>query len=49
MNRDELTRQAVHKLVRQQKLGVLSTVGENGPYASLVACWNAFKMLQSIG
>ncbi len=37
MNRDKLTRNAVHNLLRQQKLGVLSTVGENGPYASLVA------------
>jgi len=36
MNRDKLTRNAVHKLLRQQQLGVLSTVGENGPYASLV-------------
>ena len=37
MSREEHTRQAVHKLLRQQQLGVLSTAGENGPYASLVA------------
>ena len=37
MNRNKLTRQAVHELLRQQQLGVLSTVSEDSPYASLVA------------
>lgn len=37
MNSVELTRNAIHKLLRQQKLGVLSTAGEMGPYANLVA------------
>ncbi len=37
MNRDEPSRNAVHRLLRQQQLGVLSTVGEEGAYASLVA------------
>ena len=37
MNREETTRNAVHQLLRIQQLGVLSTVGAKGPYASLVA------------
>ncbi|WP_319404506.1 pyridoxamine 5'-phosphate oxidase family protein [uncultured Desulfosarcina sp.] len=37
MIREELTRNAVHQLIRGQQLGVLSTAGEKGPYASLVA------------
>ena len=37
MNREDSTRNAVHQLLRGQQLGVLSTTGENGPYASLVA------------
>ena len=37
MNREANVRQAVHKLLTEQQLGVLSTVGENTPYASLVA------------
>jgi hypothetical protein len=37
MQREESTRQAVHDLLSRQRLGVLSTAGEKGPYASLVA------------
>ena len=37
MNRDTSVKQAVHDLLRQQQLGVLSTVGDDAPYASLVA------------
>ena len=37
MNREASTRNVVHRLLRGQQLGVLSTSGENGPYASLVA------------
>jgi general stress protein 26 len=37
MRREESTRDAVHLLLRGQQLGVLSTAGDNGPYASLVA------------
>ena len=37
MSREESTRTAVHQLLRGQQLGVLSTAGEKGPYASLVA------------
>ena len=37
MNQEASTRHAVHKLLRQQQLGTLSTVSENSPYASLVA------------
>lgn len=37
MSREEHIRNAVHELLRQQQLGVLSTAGEDGPYASLVA------------
>ncbi len=37
MNREETTRTAIHQLLRVQQLGVLSTVGDKGPYASLVA------------
>ena len=37
MDREKSVQQAVHTLLRQQQLGVLSTTGEDGPYASLVA------------
>jgi hypothetical protein len=37
MERDASTRQTVHALLHEQQLGVLSTVGEESPYASLVA------------
>lgn len=37
MHSAESTRNAVDRLLRDQQLGVLSTSGENGPYASLVA------------
>lgn len=37
MNRNESTPKAIHNLLREQQLGVLSTVGEGAPYASLVA------------
>jgi len=37
MRREESTRNAVHRLLRGQQLGVLSTAGAKGPYASLVA------------
>jgi hypothetical protein len=37
MQREEATRQVVQGLLTQQQLGVLSTAGEKGPYASLVA------------
>jgi nitroimidazol reductase NimA-like FMN-containing flavoprotein (pyridoxamine 5'-phosphate oxidase superfamily) len=37
MIQEESTRHSVHHLLRQQQLGVLSTMGEGEPYASLVA------------
>ena len=37
MDRQEATRHRIHDLLRRQRLGVLSTSGEAGPYASLVA------------
>lgn len=37
MSRKASVQEAIHKLLRQQQLGVLSTVGEEAPYASLVA------------
>ena len=37
MKRDDAVKKAIHELLRQQQLGVLSTVGEDAPYASLVA------------
>jgi nitroimidazol reductase NimA-like FMN-containing flavoprotein (pyridoxamine 5'-phosphate oxidase superfamily) len=37
MSREKSTRNSVHQLMRGQQLGVLSTAGSNGPYASLVA------------
>jgi len=37
MNRDVSVKQAIYDLLRQQQLGVLSTVGDGSPYASLVA------------
>jgi nitroimidazol reductase NimA-like FMN-containing flavoprotein (pyridoxamine 5'-phosphate oxidase superfamily) len=37
MSRDISIRQAIHELLQQQQLGVLSTVGGDTPYASLVA------------
>ena len=37
MCREESTRQTIHRLLRGQQLGVLSTAGESGAYASLVA------------
>jgi nitroimidazol reductase NimA-like FMN-containing flavoprotein (pyridoxamine 5'-phosphate oxidase superfamily) len=37
MSHEESTRHSVHLLLRQQQLGVLSTVGDDAPYASLVA------------
>lgn len=37
MSPEASTRNAVRRLLRIQQLGVLSTVGEKGPYASLVA------------
>lgn len=37
MSREESIRSVVHRLLRGQQLGVLSTAGEKGPYASLVA------------
>ena len=37
MNLAESTRHAVRELLRQQQLGVLSTVGGDAPYANLVA------------
>ena len=37
MDKAEPTRQALSELLRQQQLGVLSTVSDNKPYASLVA------------
>lgn len=37
MIREESTRITIHQLMRDQKFGVLSTTGEKGPYASLVA------------
>ncbi len=37
MDREKTVKQAVHTLLRQQQLGVLSTAAEDAPYASLVA------------
>ena len=37
MKHDTDTRQIIHHLLRNQQLGVLSTAGVDGPYASLVA------------
>ncbi|MFH1982094.1 MAG: pyridoxamine 5'-phosphate oxidase family protein [Pseudomonadota bacterium] len=37
MQQIETIRQNIHALLREQQLGVLSTIGENAPYASLVA------------
>jgi len=37
MDHDKSVKQAVHELLGQQQLGVLSTVGDDAPYASLVA------------
>ena len=37
MEREKTVKQAVHALLRQQQLGVLSTSAEDLPYASLVA------------
>jgi nitroimidazol reductase NimA-like FMN-containing flavoprotein (pyridoxamine 5'-phosphate oxidase superfamily) len=37
MSRKASVRNAIHELLQQQKLGVLSTVGGDAPYASLVA------------
>jgi len=37
MEHEKSVKQAVHGLLRQQQLGVLSTVGDGFPYASLVA------------
>ena len=37
MNREKSTRDTVGRLLRDQQLGVLSTAGGDGPYASLVA------------
>ena len=37
MDRDASVKQAIHELLRQQQLGVLSTTGDDAPYASLVA------------
>ena len=37
MDREKTVKQAVHALLRQQQLGVLSTAAEDSPYASLVA------------
>lgn len=37
MSREESTRNAIHRLLRSQQLGVLSTAGAKGPYASLIA------------
>jgi len=37
MNRDASVKKAIHELMRQQQLGVLSTTGDDAPYASLVA------------
>lgn len=37
MGRNASVREAIHKLLRQQQLGVLSTVNDETPYASLVA------------
>jgi heme iron utilization protein len=37
MGRKASIRHAIHALLRQQQLGVLSTVGDDAPYASLVA------------
>lgn len=41
MSREESTRKVVHRLLRDQQLGVLSTTGAKGPYASLVAFVNS--------
>ncbi len=37
MTREKSTRDTVRRLLRDQQLGVLSTAGGEGPYASLVA------------
>ncbi len=37
MRQEESTRSAIQSLLRQQQLGVLSTVGNDMPYANLVA------------
>lgn len=37
MNTDDKIRRTIHALLREQHLGVLSTVGDGAPYASLVA------------
>jgi hypothetical protein len=37
MSREESIRKTIHQLLRGQQLGVLSTAGVEGPYASLVA------------
>lgn len=37
MSREKSTRDTVGRLLRDQQLGVLSTAGKDGPYASLVA------------
>lgn len=37
MNRDASVKEAIHELLRQQQLGVLSTMDDEAPYASLVA------------
>jgi nitroimidazol reductase NimA-like FMN-containing flavoprotein (pyridoxamine 5'-phosphate oxidase superfamily) len=37
MNTDDTIRRTIHALLREQHLGVLSTVGDGAPYASLVA------------
>ncbi|MGD9223596.1 MAG: pyridoxamine 5'-phosphate oxidase family protein [Desulfobacteraceae bacterium] len=37
MRREESTHNAIHRLLCGQQLGVLSTAGAKGPYASLVA------------
>lgn len=37
MSSKQETRRHIHELLRQQQLGVLSTVGEGAPYANLIA------------
>jgi nitroimidazol reductase NimA-like FMN-containing flavoprotein (pyridoxamine 5'-phosphate oxidase superfamily) len=37
MDHEASVRRTVHTLLREQQLGVLSTVGDDSPYASLVA------------
>ena len=41
MQREEETRRLVDDLLRSQRFAVLSTNGETGPYASLIAFWAA--------